>query len=370
MPILLCLAAASLALAQPADLAPVLEPLRADARVPALAAVEVHAGAVTALGATGLRAQGSDAPVTTADRWHLGSCTKAMTATLCARLVERGLLDWDTTLADAFPDLAPAMHASWRGVTLRHLLTHRAGAPAQLERDGLWDKLWKMEGSPTDQRRLLLAGVTRHPTEHEPGSAFLYSNAGYAIAGHIAETLAQTPFEALIQRDLFQPLGITTAGFGAPGEEGRAEPDQPRGHRAGVPVPPGPKADNPPAIAPAGGVHMSLEDWARFIAAHTRGAASNPDRSATHLRAQTFDTLHAPGGDDEPRYAMGWLVAERDWADGVALTHAGSNTMWFAVVWIAPKKDLAVLVAVNAADPSAQRAADAAVGAVLKRDKP
>jgi len=51
---------------------------------------------------------------------------------------------------------------------------------------------------------------------------------------------------------------------------------------------------------------------------------------------------------------MGWIVADgQPWAGGPALTHAGSNTMWFAVAWLAPKKDFAVLVACNQAEAKA-----------------
>ncbi len=47
---------------------------------------------------------------------------------------------------------------------------------------------------------------------------------------------------------------------------------------------------------------------------------------------------------------MGWVVLDNQpWTGGPALTHSGSNTMWFAVVWLAPAKDFAVLVACNQA---------------------
>jgi D-alanyl-D-alanine carboxypeptidase len=53
-------------------------------------------------------------------------------------------------------------------------------------------------------------------------------------------------------------------------------------------------------------------------------------------------------------YAMGWVIADNQpWAGGPALTHAGSNTMWFAVAWLAPGKDFAVLVACNQANAEA-----------------
>jgi CubicO group peptidase (beta-lactamase class C family) len=72
-----------------------------------------------------------------------------------------------------------------------------------------------------------------------------------------------------------------------------------------------------------------------------------------------------PDGADN-RYAMGWGVAERDWAGGRVLTHTGSNTMWFAVTWIAPEKDFAVLVCCNAAGEKATKACDRAASALIQ----
>src|SRR5690606_12715334 len=176
---------------------------------------------------------------------------------------------------------------------IEQLLANRGGAPTNLDRDGLWGKLWRHAGTPTEARRLLLQGVTKHAPEYEPGTQNVYSNAGFAIAGHMAETITGTSWEDLIQRDVFAPLGITTAGFGPPGTPtgtpassrpdlpgspgANGSADQPRGHRNNNPIEPdAPGADNPPAISPAGRVYMSLEDWARFINAHLRGGANEP----------------------------------------------------------------------------------------------
>src|SRR5438093_1398063 len=123
-------------------------------------------------------------------------------------------------------------------VTLHQLLTKRGGAPGALEKDPLWLKLWQHKGTPTSARRLLLEGVTSKPPEAPPGTKFIYSNAGYSIAGYMAEKVTGKSWEDLMREKIFRPLGMTTAGFGAPGT--RAKNDQPRGHQAnGTPVEPG-----------------------------------------------------------------------------------------------------------------------------------
>ena len=85
---------------------------------------------------TGTRTFGGAEAVTTSDLWHLGSCTKSMTATLIALLVERGDLDWDKTLPQLLPEFAKSMNPAYADVTLVDLLAHRAGDEAAKGADG------------------------------------------------------------------------------------------------------------------------------------------------------------------------------------------------------------------------------------------
>ncbi len=245
-------------------------------------------------------------------------------------------------------------------MTLEELLTNRSGAPTNLDADGLWGVLCRREGAPVAQRRRLLEGVLRHPPLSPPGTKFLYSNAGFSIAGAMAEVRAKTAYEDLLRAKLFVPLGMASAGFGPPGKVGVL--DQPRAHTtAGTPVEPGANADNPPAIAPAGLVHMSIRDWAKYVSMHLLG-----DRGeSTFLSKATFQRLHTPPGGFD--YAMGWIAAERPWGGGTVLTHAGSNTMWYAVTWIAPKRDFAVVITCNQGGDAAAKACDDVASSLVSR---
>lgn len=341
------------------DVSALLRPLREAAALPALGGAIVAGGRVVALGVDGVRRRGSAEPVRRTDRWHLGSCTKAMTATLCALLVDEGRLAWDREILDAFPRLRRGAAAGWEGATLARLLQHRAGAPVSLEADGLWTRLGSFAGTPRAARQALVEGVLARAPIHAPGSASAYSNAGTSIAGAMAEAAADRAYEQLLTERVFVPLGMASAGFGAPGEASRL--DQPRGHRAdGAPVEPGPGADNPTAIAPAGRVHASLEDWARFVALHLEGARGKPRL----LTAASFARLHARAAPGD-EFAMGWIVTERPWAGGRALMHQGSNTLWTCVTWIAPARDLAVLVTCNQGGERASEACDRACAALI-----
>ena len=348
---------------KPRDVSALLKSIRERHGVPGLAGAIVAGPALEAVGCDGVRSRGKPEAVTLEDRWHLGSCTKAMTATLCALLVEEKTLAWDTKLGAAFPDLArdpQPMDPQWKDVTLDLLLTHRAGVPSDLSFDGLWGRLWAREGTPAEQRMTLAKSVLRHPPVHAPGSKFLYSNAGFALAGVLAERAAKQDYEALIAKRLFGPLGMASAGFGAPGTPGKN--DQPRGHGAdGSPVEPGPQADNPPGIAPAGNAHMTIQDWAKFVALHLEGSRG---RSAL-LGKASFEHLHTPPPGAEPPYVAGWIATERPWGGGTVFTHSGSNTMWFCEVWMAPARGFAVLACANMAGAEAEKACDEMVGTLL-----
>jgi CubicO group peptidase (beta-lactamase class C family) len=106
-----------------------------------LAAVVLRGERIIAQGVAGVRKRGSAERITIADRFHLGSCTKAMTATLVAMLVEEGKLNWTTTLGELFADTVKPTHPAWEKVTLRQVLAHRASL--RVEPDGLAAQVFK-----------------------------------------------------------------------------------------------------------------------------------------------------------------------------------------------------------------------------------
>lgn len=362
----LLLLAASGAAPAPASLDTVLEPIREASRLPALAAAVVKGRDTVAIGVVGVRKEGSSERVTLDDKWHIGSCTKSMTAALAAMLVEDGALRWDMTLAEMFPELAPQMQPEWRDVTLEQLLAHHGGAPGDLDEHGLWGRLWQRADQPARTQRAYLTEelLTKHKAVAPPGTKYIYSNAGYALVGHAIEEILDRPWEDLLRQRLFVPLGMTSAGFGAPASVDTV--DQPWGHKAvddGAfePVAPGLHADNPAAIGPGGTVHCSIADLARYAAWQLAGARG----AGTLLHPETFERLHVPFSSDS-EYAFGWVATQRSWGGGTVLTHAGSNTMFYAVIWIAPKKDFAVVVYTNAGGAVAEKATDTAAAALIR----
>lgn len=324
--------------------------------VPGLIGAIVDKDGLVAIGAAGVRRMGSPMMLTANDQVHIGSCTKAMTATVIAMLVEENKLAWNAPVVSAFPNLRDDIDRGWNGATLTDLLTHSSGAPADLHFNGLWSRLWSSKASPPEQRMMLVRGVLSRPPDAPPGTKYIYSNAGYAIAGVMAERAAGADWEDLMRQRLFVPLGMDSAGFGAPGTSETV--DQPRGHtEAGKVIEPGRHSDNPSAIAPAGTVHCTVGDWAKFIRLHLNAEMGSPRL----LTAESFRTLHTAAHRLKPEYAMGWGIVNREWAGGRTLTHNGSNTLWFCAVWIAPLKGFAVMAACNQGGKTAEKTVDQAV---------
>jgi CubicO group peptidase (beta-lactamase class C family) len=265
-----------------------------------IAAAVLRGERIIAQGAAGVRKRGTAERITLDDRFHLGSCTKAMTATLVAMLVEEGKLNWTTTLGQLFADTVKPMHPAWEKVTLRQVLAHRAGL--RFEPDGL-AQLYNELARPLRARRLgtlpqqrleIARQALSRPPKIPPDTKYWYSNVGYVLAGAVLEQLTGRAWEELMRERLFQPLGISTGGFGAPGAADKTE--QAWGHSPvlGKPLDPrSPAAEIPLYYGPAGLAHMTVTDWAKFIALHLRGDPANPHYQAALLKLDTFAEMHA-----------------------------------------------------------------------------
>lgn len=331
-----------------------LQPVQQQFDVPALAAAIVTSDGLEAFGVAGIRKRGTKSRATPNDLWHLGSNTKAMTATLVARLVDQGQLSWETTICEVFPDGDFTIHPDFRDVTILQLLSHRAGLPANLNLVDFWG------ADAVGERHRAVELELAKPPQTTPGSKYEYSNLGYIIVGAMVEKETGKSWEENMAEHVFRPLEMTGVGFGGTGTPGKL--DQPWSHTAdGKPVSQnGPEIDNPPVMGPAGRVHCSIQDWSKYVADVLRGMAGKkallPNAAYKKMATPPF------GGD----YALGWIVAERDWAGGTVLQHSGSNTMNFATMWIAPKRDFAILACTNQGGDAAASACDAAVVALLE----
>ncbi len=334
-----------------------LETIRKKYGFPALAVVVVKDGKICDRAAVGVRKKGDPTLVTTNDLFHIGSCTKSMTATLAAMFIDEGKLRWDSTIFEIFPELKEKANPQYATVTVEQLLQHRGGLPGEPPFLA-WAQAWQQKGTPTEQRREFIEAVLKKPPKAAPGQEMIYSNQGYAIVGAMLEKIAGKSWETLITEKLFKPLHMDSAGFGPPGTSGKV--DQPWGHSKRLLITIPLQEDNPPVIAPAGRVHCSLDDLARYTILHMEG-----ERTCQLLKPETIRKLHtAPKGGD---YGCGWVCVERSWAGGRALMHNGSNSMWYLVMWLAPAKDFSVIAATNTGESDADQGCDDVAAAMINK---
>jgi D-alanyl-D-alanine carboxypeptidase len=311
--------------------------LRETYHLPALELCVIDADGIIEVASDGVRKAGGTAVIEESDLFHVGSMTKAMTATMLSTLVQEGKLSWDMTMTQAFPAIASIMDSRYSGVTLEELLTHTSGLP-RYTTDLEWESIPPFTGTPAEQRqafaRMLL---TRPPIG--PAGVYRYSNAGYAMATAIAEKATGETWEQLMQQRVFGPLNILAV-YGWPLLSGDGEP---WGHRIkdGV-VTPHDSADHyrvPTVLAPAGDISMSILDYSVFARLHLAGLE---DIDGGALSAADIQRLHRPVLE----YSSGW---HEELIDDVPTSwHRGTCDTFDTFVLLQPSRDIGVIIFTNA----------------------
>lgn len=296
--------------------------------VPALAAVAVTSTAVESW-VGGVRSIADPTPAAHADHFHLGSNTKAMTATVVARAVEQGRLAWEDDAAVVLGLDAP------RGVTIERLLGHTAGMRALTEDNEL--------ALLPAERAAVAAVLLGDEPQFEPGTAASYSNGGYAVVAAVLEDVYDAPLEEVLRVELFEPLQLE-AGFGWPadlsGHYARGGGLEVHDIRDGYRL--------PPALTAAGDLNATIDSYGRFVQLHLLGLRGQPQL----LDADSFARLHTPLCDG---FALGWGVQE--WEGARTSVHTGSAETFFVIVALQPERDFGAAAAVNAAGEHAEAAA-------------
>lgn len=354
--------------AQERSLNPLLDSVRKEFNLPALAAAVAKNGRIVAAGVVGTRVLGRDLKTARDDRFHIGSDTKAMTATLAAMLVEEGKLRWDSTLGEVLGKDLPDVHPKFAAITLEQLLSHTSGIPTDnKEIFELYIGGDVYEETLQAARLRILKTWGRNEPVVKAEAPFQYSNLGYMAAGAMVEKAAGEPWESLIFRRLFVPLGLKTAGLGPQATFGKL--DAPVGHDVDdkgriTPRPWGPGADVPAMMGPAGIAHLSIRDFARWAAWN----AGEGKRGPALVKPETLKRLHrkmvemkienpAPGTPPSGGYALGWGIVPYPWTGNrPVLMHNGSNAMNLATVVIDTDNDLAIVVTTNFPGKTAENA--------------
>ena len=317
----------------------ILKEFRSRNGVPAIGAAIVHSSGEAISHVVGVRRRDLPEQVSVSDKWHIGSCTKSITAALWARLVELGLAEWDTPLPQIFEGLR-SVDERWRDLTILHALQCRAGFPANLPRE-VFKSSWEDTRPLPEQRADIVERSLQRPPSR-PGK-FRYSNLSYIVVGAAIERVAQTSFEEALELYLLQPLGVRTAGFGAPEEI--------CGHQArvtfgnvglfkGPPTRPDEfQSDNPRVYSSAGCLHLRLDDWSTLMKIFL---ATN-DRLLLH--EESLKMIFRPPAKSGQSMAIGWMRPAP--SSGFPYFMQGSNTLWSATSMLALDRERCAMVVCN-----------------------
>lgn len=252
----------------------------------------------------GLADIASNRPITEDTVFRIGSVTKLFTALAIMQLVEQGLVDLDAPANDYLRayQLIPAQ-AGWHPATLRHLLTHTAGIP---EVRGVADLL-NADFTPSGGRPAVLSVRAGKPLPSlakyyrgglrvvvEPGSAFAYTNHGFATIGQVVEDVSGLPLERYFRERIFEPLGMTDTDLvRSERVASRLATGYVMGRAGPRPVP-----DREWIGAGGGGIYSTPRDMAHFAAALLAGGGNEHGRI---LEAATLATMFEPHYQPDPR---------------------------------------------------------------------
>lgn len=276
--------------------------------------------------------------------FQIGSITKAWTATLVMQLVDDGLIELDEPIRTYLPEFRLSDDSAARTITVRHLLTHRAGFEGDIFTD---------TGRGDDAIEKFVALLSEMPQTFAPGTLFSYNNAGYIVLGLLVERLRETTWaQALVER-VAVPLGLervspspyeailhrVAVGHMGPGDDGVAAP---------APIWAMARSNEPAGSMLA----MTARDLAGFARMHLADGTA-PDGTAvlSPAAAEAMQTtaVHLPVITGlGAAWGLGWEI-DRD--DDVRLYgHDGNTIGQAAFLRIAHDAQVAVVLLTNGGD--------------------
>ncbi len=308
--------------------------------VPGLGVAVVHDGRTILAEGYGQRDVEKNLPFTAETRSVIGSCTKAMTATLAAMLVDEGKLAWDEPIVTYLPWFRLSDPLVWPRVTMVDLLSHRTGLPGH-------DRLWYH--SPETREQIV------HRLAHLPLSADLrvkyqYSGLAYITAAVVIERITGRSWEDNLRDRLLEPLGMDGEFFSVDRVQRSDNFAQPY-KRSGAALR---RMDHytHTQIAPAGPTCFSAADMGRWLAFQLtlgkvgRERLVHPDQLKRTHRPHAWpegvigypDVMHGA-------YGLGWVIDQ--YRGHHRINHGGGISGFTAFTSFLPNAGLGVAVMVN-----------------------
>lgn len=315
---------------------PFADSIRAINNIPELSYAVVTDNAVLEIQALGKHSILLNDPATLNDRFHIGSNTKAMTAFVIAKYVEKGKLKWTTKFFDIYPEWKHNAKAAYLNITLQDLLSHRAKIqPFQGENDPL---IPEFKGTNQEKRKSFGKFVlTLDPVETDATHKFVYSNADYTLATLMLEKVTKKSWEQLVHKVFNKDLKLNVK-FSWPENQIAKET---WGHSSEngklIPIPSN-TTYRLDYTEPAGDINIKLKDYVKFVQLNLDGLKGHNN----YLTAKTYQFLHKGISD----YSMGWYNI---YENGKELsTHSGTAGTYYTLVHIDRINGKAYIIFTNA----------------------
>lgn len=332
--------------------------------LPGIALGVIEDGEVTYARAAGETVAGSGDPVTRATLFKIASNSKAMTASVLARLVADGRMDWDDPVVRHLPQFR--VHDPWvtREMQVRDLLIHNSGLPEGAGDLMLWPEPNRF------QRSDIIAGLAHLKPERSFRSGYAYDNLLYVVAGEVAAAAGGDSYEALVRREVFAPLGLDGCRVGEWRRDEAGSVAQPHRRTDQGPVAIRTDGDVVPAItsAAAGGIRCSLDDMLAWALNWLAPTAAQLDWLPEAQRRAMW-TAHTPlpvsarsreWDDTHVRaYGYGWRLADVDgeWT----VSHTGTLSGMYSVLMLLPDRRSGFVMMTHGEGSAARTAVTAAM---------
>jgi CubicO group peptidase (beta-lactamase class C family) len=282
-------------------------------------------------------------PMTADTVFQVASISKTVAAWAVLRLVEQGRLDLDAPAGRYLTRWKlPNSEFDHEDVTLRRLLSHSGGVAHAIHSHRPPEV-----ALPTIEEALSGDGGVEEPAHlvQAPGSAFLYSNAAYAILQLLIEEVTDLPFEQYLGNEILSPLGMKSSSFVW---DDSLRPRTATGYDfCGAPMP-----HYLHAAKAAGGLHSTAHDLARFAAATMPDPGGDPPgrgvlspESVALLQTPVIETrgLFALASD---AYALGYFVETLPGGEQ-AVMHGGENAGWISQFYAVPETGDGIVILTN-----------------------
>ena len=322
--------------------------------LPGLALGVVEDGKIVYARAEGERLAGSGQRIDTQTLFKIASNSKAMTTALLARLVDQGKLKWDDPVTKYLPDFR--MHDPWvtQNMQVRDLLIHNSGLPA-----GAGDlMLWPDPNLFT--RADVIHGLRYLKPAYSFRSRYAYDNTLYIVAGEVAAKAGGAPYETLLKREVFVPLGLQRCRIGAWNRDEVGNVAQPHARNGDRNVPVRQDETEIPDVpmAAAGGVRCSLDDMLKWVSMwldplHSGLVNGKPWLSDVQRRAlwapQTImpvsSLMREWDNSHMFAYGYGWRMTD---VDGVwKVSHTGTLAGMYSALTLLPDKHVGFVIMIN-----------------------